>query len=307
MGNKELALSIVIVTYNDREFLFQCLTSIYKNDCSDNLQLIVIDNGSYPPLSKDLKDRFPDILWIENQKNLGFVKAVNQGIKSARARYILSLNSDTILFADSLSILIKFMDEHKKAGAAGGKILNPQGIVQPTCRRFPTYLTALFNRRSFLTRLFPDNRFSKRYLLSHWDHKNIRRVDWVCGAFIIFRREAIMDVGYLDEDYFMYCEEVDWCYRARKKGWKVYYVPEAKSIHSMRSDFYTIKKIIFHHKSMYRFYKKHFKGPLVLQCLIASGIFLRAVGQLLLYTLGIPFNAFHKTLMVSAKAPTIKA
>lgn len=195
-----------------------------------------------------------------------------------------------------------------KQGQPEEKILNPDGIVQPTCRRFPTYLTALFNRTSLLTRLFPNNRFSKRYLLSNWNHENIRRVDWVSGAYIIFRREAFMDVGYLDENYFLYCEDIDWYYRAKRKGWKIYYVSHAKLIHSYRSDAYTTKKIIHHYKSMYRFYRQYLKVPLAIQVLIASGIFLRVAWiLLLLYCLRIPFNSLHKTLNVSEKSLISKA
>ena len=307
MANEALDLSIVIVSYNDREFLIQCLSSIYKNNFIYTLEIIVVNNSPHPHLSKNIKGLFPDILWIENQKNLGFVKAVNQGIKKASARYILALNSDTVVSPGSLSALVRFMDNHEKAGAAGGKILVTQGIVQPTCRRFPTYLTALFNRASILTKLFNDNRFSRRYLLSRWSHENVRRVDWVCGAFIILRREALNDVGYLDEDYFMYCEEVDWCYRAKKKGWKIYYVPEASLVHDSRHNTYVMKKIIYHHQSMNIFYRKHFGKGYILGYVVASGIFLRAAGKLLLYTLGIPFRVLHKTFSVSKADPTIKA
>jgi GT2 family glycosyltransferase len=297
MDNRELDLSIIIVSFDDEKSLSGCLASVYNNDA--RFEIITIDNNPAPYISKAFKGRFPHARWVENRKNLGFAKAINQGIKKARARYILTLNSDTVLFPDSISNMVSFMDSHKKAGAAGGKILNSRGIVQPTCRRFPGYLTGFFNRTSFLTRLFPDNRFSKRYLLNHWAHENVRRVDWISGAFIIFRREALKDVGYLDEDYFMYCEEVDWCYRAKKKGWKVYYVPQAKLIHDSQHGRGATKKIIYHHRSMNTFYRKHFKKGSVLHYIVALGIFLRAAGKLLLYTLGNPFRALRKTLKVS--------
>ena len=303
---QEPVLSIMILTYNDQEFLTKCLDSLYKNNYKINFETIVINNGSSFLLG-NLKNRFPNIRWIQNNENLGFAKAINQGIKTAQANYILVLNSDTILLPESFLPLIKFMDEHKKAGAAGGKILDPEAVVQPSCRRFPNYLTGLFNRTSLLTRLFPNNPFSKNYLLSYWDHENIRRVDWVCGAYILFKKEALLDVGCLDEHYFMYCEEADWCYRAKKNGWKIYYVPQARLIHSHRCDVYTPRKIICHHKSMYRFYCKHLRIPLIFQVLIATGIFLRVTALLLLYHLGIAFNNFHKTQNVSNKLSSIKA
>jgi GT2 family glycosyltransferase len=303
---QEPTLSVLILTFNDQEILNKCLVSLYKNNYSIDFETIVINNGS-SILSGDFKNRFPDIRWIENNKNLGFARAINQGIKAARARYILVLNSDTILLPESFLPLIKFMDEHKQTGAAGGKILNPEGIVQPSCRRFPNYLTGLFNRTSWFTRLLPNNPFSKRYLLNHWDHENIRRVDWVCGAYILFRKEALIHVGYLDENYFMYCEEADWCYRAKKKGWKTYYVPQARLIHSHRCNEPTPRKIISHHKSMYRFYCKRFRPPLIFQILIVSGIFFRVGVLFLLYSLGIAFNNLARTKNVSNKLSNSKA
>jgi GT2 family glycosyltransferase len=303
---QEPALSILILTYNDQEILAKCLDSLYKNNYRINFETIVINNGS-AILAGSFQDRFPNIRWIQNNKNCGFAKAINQGIKTAQAKYILVLNSDIILLPESFLPLIQFMDEHKKSGATGGKILNPEGIVQPSCRRFPDYLTGLFNRTSLLTRIFPNNPFSKRYLLSHWNHENIRRVDWVCGAYILFRKKTLLQVGCLDENYFMYCEEADWCYRAKKKGWKIYYIPQARLIHSHRCDVYTPKKIINHHKSMYRFYCKHLRPPIIFQVLIATGISLKVTLLLLLYSLGIAFNNLPKTQKVSNKLSNSKA
>ena len=302
-AHKEPALSIVLLTYNDQELLAGCLASLYENKYSINFETIVINNGSAATLS-GLKNKFSDIRWIENKKNLGFAKSVNLGIPAARAKYILLLNSDTVLLPDSILPLIRFMDEHKKAGAVGGLILSPDGIVQPTCRRFPMYLSGLFGRTSLLKRLFPNNRFSKRYLLSNWNHKNIRKVDWVCGAYMLFRKEALIDVGYLDESYFMYCEEIDWCYQAKKKGWKVYYVPQARLIHSHRCDTYAPKKIIRHHKSMYRFYCKHLRPAFGLQTLMAVGVSLKIAGLILLYLVRAAFTNLHKTLKLSNKLST---
>ena len=299
--------SVVIVSYNDQECLFSCLRSVYDNSNGHNLEIIVVDNGSANHAAKEIKERFPGIKLIENSKNLGFSKATNQGIKASGGEYILVLNSDTVLLADALTILISFMDSHQKAAAAGARVLDPQGVAQPTCRRFPTYLSGLFNRTSFLTRTFPNNRFSKRYLLSGWDHENIRRVDWVCGACIILRREALTDVGGLDEDYFMYCEEADWCYRAKKKGWKVYYVPRAKLIHHPENGKYARRKIIHHHRSMLKFYRKCLKEPLIIHALISAAVFIKLAGLLLLYVLGTAFKVISKTLKLFRIPRIIKA
>jgi hypothetical protein len=303
---KKITLSIILVTHNQQKALSSCLDSIYRNQCPPDFELIVVDNHSQPPISKYLKNKFPDIVWIENNRNLGYAKAVNQGIRISKGGYTLVLNSDTVLFRESLYVLVSFMHSHKRAAAAGGKILDSQGLVQPTCRRFPVYLNTLFNRSSILTRLLPKNRFSRRYLLTNWNHNNIRRVDWVCGAFIILRKEVLEKVGYFDESYFMYCEEMDWCWRAKKMGYKIYYVPEAKLIHKQNPDHY-IKKIIQHHRSMYLFYKKHLKPGWLIRVSLATGALLKIFCLLLLYALGICFINLHKTLTVSNKSSNIKA
>ena len=185
-------------------------------------------------------------------------------------------------------------------------MLDPKGIIRPTCRRFPTYLNGLFNRSSLLTKLFPHNRFSRRYLSSHWDRKNIRCVDWIAGTYILFRKESIQDVGCLDEDYFMYCEEIDWCFRAKQKGWKIY-VPEAKLIHHQRNNAYTKRKVIWHHQSMLRFYRKHLKIPLAIYIFIAIVIFLKLAALFLLHDLGMAFKILHKTRKVCKKLSIINA
>lgn len=279
---KEPDLSILIATYNAKDTLVGCLNSLYKNNQMINFETIVINNGPFP-LSSGLKNQFPDILCIENNKNLGFAKAINQGIHQATGKYLLCLNDDTIILPSSLNKLLNFMNSNPEAIAAGGKVLNLDGSIQFSCRKFPNYLTALFNRQSLLTRIFKNNRFSTSYLMSDWPHDEVRQIDWVSGCYLIIRRDAIEKVGFMDERFFMYCEDIDWCYRAKDMGLKVYYVPDAPIIHLNKGygDNFA-KNIIEHHKSIYRFYKKHYKRKFFMELTILFSIGIRTGFILLL-------------------------
>lgn len=279
---KELDLSIVIVTYNQQKAPTRCLGSLYKHNHMINFEIIVINNGS-SPLSSSLKNQFPDIRCIENNVNLGFAKAVNQGIRQATGKYLLCLNDDTVVLPFSLNKLLHFMNSNPQAIAAGGKVLNPDGSIQFSCRKFPGYLTALFNRHSLLTRIFKNNKFSKSYLMSNWSHDEVCQVDWVSACYLIMRRDAIKKVGFMDERFFMYCEDVDWCYRAKNMGLKVYYVPDAPIIHLnkvYRDNF--AKNIIEHHKSIYRFYKKHYSRNFFMELAVLISLSIRTIFILLL-------------------------
>lgn len=281
-NTKELDLSIVIVTYNEQKALTRCLGFLYKHNQMINFEIIVINNDS-SPLSSSLKNQFPDILCIENNVNLGFAKAVNQGMRQARGKYLLCLNDDTIVLPFSLNKLLQFMNSYPQAIAAGGKVLNPGGSIQFSCRKFPGYLTALFNRQSLLTRVFKNNKFSKRYLMSNWPHDEVCQVDWVSACYLIMRRDAIEKVGFMDERFFMYCEDIDWCYRAKNMGLKVYYVPDAPIIHLnkvYRDNF--ARNIIEHHKSIYRFYKKHYSRNFFMELAVLISISIRTIFILLL-------------------------
>jgi len=176
------------------------------------------------------------------------------------------------------------MEQHPQAGVSGGKIFNDDGTLQPSARSFPCLKTAFFNRSSFFTRFFPGNPFSTRYLLTDWDHASVREVDWVSGSFLILRRGLLETVGLFDEQFFLYCEDVDYCRRVKEAGYRVFYVPEAKITHDTSYSEKNIGTLFFHHQSMYRFYKKHdSRGPLW-NLLILSGIVLRFLAGVGLFT-----------------------
>lgn len=250
-------LSISVVSYNTKELLKKCLKSVYENTHKVNFEVFVADNNSKDGSTKMVKEKFPQVNLIENKINVGFAKANNQAVKKSSGRYILLLNSDTIVLPNSLNIMTGFMDHHPQVGALGCKLLNPDMTLQPSCREFPSFLT-LFFELTFLDQLFPSNKVLGRYKLSGWDHNEIREVDQLIGACLMVRKKTIDEVGLLDERFHMFFEDVDWCYRIKKRGWKIYFLPKAKVIHYGSQ---SIKKANFNmfftwHKSRYRFFRK---------------------------------------------------
>ena len=256
-------LSIVIPHRNRRNSLERCLASLPSAAAVLSYETIVVDNGSTDGSREMLKERFPEVVLLQNRTNEGFSRATNQGLRVARGDHLLCLNNDTLLFPRSLEILVFFMKCHPNAGVVGGKILNKDGKVQPSARSFPRLETAFFNRSSLLSHLFPQNPFSRRYLLNDWNHDSVRQVDWISGSFFLIRRATFEKVGGFDERFFLYCEDVDYCRRVQEAGYHVFYNPEAKITHETGYSERRFDTLFFHHQSMYRFYKKyHSRGPL---------------------------------------------
>ncbi len=252
-------LSIIIVNWNTKQLLRQCLSSI-KNQ-GENWEIVVVDNASTDDSPRMVEDEFPEAQLLLNETNLGFARANNQGIQASQGRYILLLNSDTIVSGGALTGLMHFMDRHPDAGACGPRLLRPDGAPQPYAfGGDPTlgYLLA----RGLKQLLF------HRYL-HDWATDTVQVVDWVSGACFLARRQAIEQVGLLDENIFMYFEDNDWCLRMRQAGWKVYYNPRVEVIHIGGQ---SLAKNPSAQRSYYRsleyFYAKHY-GRL-------AGWFLRA-------------------------------
>ncbi len=206
-----------------------------------------------------LKSEFPGIKLIENCKNLGFAKANNQGLKEHRGRYVLLLNPDTVVLPNALDRMVEFMDEKPRTGALGCKLLYPDGSLQPSCRSFPTLITAFFENTG-LEKLFLRNRIIGRHRIGHWNYNDIREVDQPMGSALMVRREAITQVGLMDEQFYMYYEDVDWCFRIKKRGWKIYFIPLAEIIHyGGQSAWPNMPKMrIQGYKSRHRFFRKHY-------------------------------------------------
>jgi GT2 family glycosyltransferase len=255
----EVDLTIIIVSWNTKERLRRCLRSIWRTNVETAFEVIVVDNASSDSSADCVEGEFPQINVIRNDKNLGFARAANQAIIMARGDLIMLLNPDTVVHDKTIDRLVAFASEHPDIGIIGCKIVNEDGTLQHSCRRFPTPVVGLF-RNTFLGRLFPHNRFTTRYLMDDWDHENIREVDWVSGACMVIRREALSEIGVLDERYFMYCEDLDLCFRAHNAGWKIFYYPRAIVTHrkGAASDQAQVRCIITFHKSLYKFFCKYF-------------------------------------------------
>jgi len=267
------------LNWNNRRDLVICLHSILNLGHDIALEVIVVDNDSEDDSVAAVEKCFPQVILIVNPRNLGFAAGNNVGIQASRSRYIMLLNTDTLVHEGALERIVRFLDEHPDAGIVGPKLLNSDGSLQYSCRHFPT-LGAGFFRNTFLGRLFPQNRFARDYLMTDWDHSETRVVDWVSGACMAVRREMIEEVGLLDEGFFMYCEDVDWCYRAKQAGWKTYYYPGAVVTHAIgrSTDLAPNRMIMQFHKSMYRFYRKHYRRryPFLFWPLIVGGLIFRA-------------------------------
>jgi GT2 family glycosyltransferase len=250
-------LSIIIVSWNTKEYLLRCVESIFQAGAIDQAEVIIVDNGSREGSGDDVKGTSPFIRLIQNDRNLGFAKAVNQALQKASGRYVLLLNPDTQVKGGTIERLVAFMDAHSDAGAAGGQLLNSDGSKQNSIANFPSLTTELLNK-SLLRWLFP-----KKFPGKERSYSGPVEVDSVIGACMVVRRDAIKQVGLLDEDYFLFFEETDWCYRMKKAGWKIYHIPQIEVYHFQGKSAEKEKKKarVEYYCSRYRFFKKN-KGPL---------------------------------------------
>jgi GT2 family glycosyltransferase len=274
-------LSIIIVNYNVQDFLMHTLESVQRAVVDISHEIFVVDNASVDGSVETVKNRFPSVNLIENKRNVGFAAANNQAMKISAGEFIVLINPDTVVQEDTFSRLIDFMDDHPDAGAATCKILNPDGSFSVDSRHsIPTPMTAFWKQVGF-HRIFPKSKTFGRYNLTYLDENEIYPVDAISGSFMFIRRAAFEEVGYLDEDYFMYCEDVDYCYRITRSGWKIYYAPVSDIIHykgeSTKKN--NLDYVLNFNKSLYLFYKKHFHNKYfsIFRWVILLGIFFRGV------------------------------
>lgn len=229
-------LSIIIINYNQKNFLKQCLKNIEEAKIRLNYEIIVIDNAStdgsieYINLQLASFASRSQISIIVNEVNKGFARAINQGIKLSQGKYILILNPDIIVLPGSIEKLYQFMERHPDCAVAGPQLLNPNKTVQYSCCRFPKWYTPIL-RRTFLGKLPLGRKHLQYYLMADWDHQTVKEVDWLLGAALMIRKEAVEKVGPMDERFFLYFEDIDWCRRFHQANWRVFYVPEAKMYH----------------------------------------------------------------------------
>ncbi len=251
-------VSVVIVSYNSRSVLGPCLESLKAQAYAGKTEVIVVDNASSDGTPGMVRDEHPWVKLIAGRKNVGFSKGVNLGIQEAKGDFFLILNPDTVLREDSLDTLLEFMKQTPKAGIVGPKLVYHDGNLQHSCRRFYTW-KVLVLRRTFLGKIFPNSSAVSEHLMKDFDHNTIREVDWLLGACLLVRREAVESVGLLDERFFLYFEDVDWCYRMEQKGWKVYYNPDSVVVHNYARDSAQSvinRSFVAHLASLIRYYDK---------------------------------------------------
>jgi len=252
-------LAIVIVNYNSRSFLEGCLRSLQGENAGLDIEVWVVDNASQDDSMDMAREKFPHVRLIENEENVGFAAANNRVLRQTEARYALLLNNDVVIRAGALKAMVTFLEENPRVGIVGCRVLNPDGTIQGSARRFPDLTTAFFGRTSLLTKLFPDNPITRRNILSLVAQDKPMEVDWVSGACLMIRQEVYREIDLLDEGFFMFWEDADWCYRAKEAGWQVYYLPSVEVVHhaGIGGGRKSKKAIIEFHRSVYRYYRKH--------------------------------------------------
>jgi GT2 family glycosyltransferase len=281
-------VSIVIASWNVKEHLRQCLRSIESSPHSVAVETIVIDNASTDGSPQAVAEEFPRVTLVRNAENLGFARASNIGIAQASGRYLCLMNSDAFARQGALDTLVRFMDSRPSVGLAGPRILNPDGSLQPSCRRFPG-LTKSLRRALAADRLLPASAHFSAEMMTHWSHDAERSVDAVSGCFWIARREAVRDVGPLDERFFFCAEDVDWCMRLRARGWDVRFCPEAEVVHvgGVSTSGAPLRFAVERERARLQLYRKHY-GRAAAACFAALAFVHHAVRvppRLLLYAI----------------------
>ena len=277
-----MQLSVIIVTYNSAHHLRPCLESVEEHLRGVEHEVCVVDNASDDGSGAVVRAAGGRARLVSNDRNLGFSAAVNIGLRNTAGRYVMWLNPDTRIVGGDVGELLRHLDGEGGVGIIGPQVFNEDGSIQLSCRSFPSYSTALFNRYSLLTRLFPRNRFSRKYLHTDWDHQAVREVDWVSGACLLHRRSLLDDVGALDEHFFMYMEDIDFCLRAHEAGWKVHYHPGLRVLHHIAGSSRQVpfSMIVELHKSIWRYYAKHFRRNPLKDAAGAAVIWGRCAGML---------------------------
>ena len=229
-GDESIDVSIVIVSFNTRELTHRCLKSVEKHATGIRHEVFVVDNASSDASADMVAVEFPWVHLIRLNKNRGFAGGNNPAMKKASGRYILLLNSDAFLAEGVLYKTLQHMDNHPKIGILGCKLTNPDGTLQPSARMLPSPLNKILHITGLAAR-FPKSKFFGRVDFTWWDHSKPREVGWVVGAYFLIRRETMADIGVLDERYFLYFEEIDYCLSAHRAGWDVIFYPYAGIIH----------------------------------------------------------------------------
>jgi GT2 family glycosyltransferase len=275
---KPRMIDVIIVNFNSTDWVLRCLESFHGAISRRDVRVFVQDNCSSDGAGR-IEELFPEVSLSRNHHNLGFARAVNNALRLSSSDYAVIVNPDTVVLDGFFSTALGYMEANPEVGVLGPAVLDGDGAVQGSARAFPTFLTGLFGRTSFLTRLLPNNAISRANILSHRsDGRTPFEVDWVSGACMMVRRKAIEEVGMLDPRFFIYWEDADWCRRMWERGWKVVYLPVAKVVHyvGVSSSTKPIRSLLEFHRSSFKLFNKH-AGPAyrAMSPLVALGLAMR--------------------------------
>jgi len=273
-------LSIIIVSWNCREYLEQCLRSIASSGIRHSYQVFVVDNGSSDGSISLVELSYPNVKLISNTENLGFAAANNQALRLVDSRFVVLLNPDTVVGSGALDAMIDFFERYDDAWAVGPAMVSGDGSVHYTGVAFPSNWNILVES-VFLDRLFPKSRLLGAHKQTYEPRQEPRAVDYVQGACLMVKSKAIEKVGLLDERFFMYFEEVDWCYRIKKAGGEVWYYPMASVVHLGGDEFghFDERRLVYYYLSLLLFYRKHYQTYrlFLLRCLLIMRSLIRII------------------------------
>ncbi len=294
-------LSICIVSYQTRDLLRDCLRSIYGTVDSLSFEIIIVDNHSEDGTPEMLRDEFPDVRLLVNDHNTGYTRPNNQALRESKGYYVILLNPDTLVKSNAIVELFSFLETHPEVGIVGPKVLNRDGTLQKQCRRSEARPWDAICYFSGLSRFFPHDKRFAGYLMTYLDEDQTHEAEAVSGSCMMIRREVIDQIGYLDELFFAYQEDTDYCRRARLAGWKVFYNPSAQIIHyggEGGSKVQPFRSIIEWHRSYYLYYRKHFARD---YWFVFNAIYY--LGMLIKLGLSLFANLFRKKKVVGTRKP----
>jgi N-acetylglucosaminyl-diphospho-decaprenol L-rhamnosyltransferase len=278
-------MSIILVCWNNKGFLKPCLDSLYESEIRTRFDIVVVDNGSTDNSQEMLREKFPEVAIIQNEHNSGLSKASNQGIEATNGRYVLLLNNDTIVNGPSLDAMVEFLDHHPDVGAVGGRLLNPDGSVQACYNHFPS----LWEEFLISTRI---GEMLRKGYPSITDEEEIKSVGWLSSACLLLRRSAIEQVGLLDEEYFIYGDEVDLQARLKQQGWKIYFLPHVSTIHygggSMNR--WGRRKMVYRGQML--FFKKNYGPVRTIALRVMLGVL--SLGKMIIWGISYPIPRMRK-------------
>jgi len=277
-------LSVIIVSWNTKNLIRDCLISIKNNTHKILYEVYLVDNNSADGTVEMMHTEFEDVKLIANKTNNGFAKANNQAIKLSNGKYVILLNPDTVVLENALDLMVNYLDNNKDVGILGCKLLNKDGSLQESCRRFPD-ITTYSNILLKIHAIFPNKKCFSKYFMKDMNYDTINEVDQVMGAALMYRTNILGEKSYLDEDYWIWFEEVDFCYNVKKRGYKVIYLPDAKIVHYKAQSFSQLMKVnqqkVFNRSLLIYFTKNGEKSDvLILKLLFPISIVLSYVLQI---------------------------